>query len=293
MSGPRVLVLQHIACEPPGVVRGRAAGARRRRCVRVELDEGEALPGLDGIDAIVAMGGPMSVNDEAEHPWLVDEKRLIAEAVRAGIPFFGACLGVQLLASSLGARVTAGATPEVGVLPVFATEAAADDPVFSGLAWPRPTLQWHGDTFELPDGATLLATSPAYPHQAFRVGDRAYGVQFHLEVTDEMADEWARVPAVRRRPPIARSARAASTPPGRVPVAARTRCAPTRASCSRAGSGSGRPRGASLAPRRAAARGRPAAADARRARSSPSICSRAAAPSGWSSSSRFPAGSRT
>jgi len=194
MSGPRVLVLQHIACEPPGAYEDvlRDHGAE---IVRVELDEGEALPGLAEIDAIVAMGGPMSVNDEAEHPWLVDEKRLIAEAVRAGIPFFGACLGVQLLASSLGARVTAGATPEVGVLPVFATEAASDDPVFSGLAWPRPTLQWHGDTFELPDGATLLATSPAYVNQAFRFGDRAYGVQFHLEVTDEMADEWARVPA--------------------------------------------------------------------------------------------------
>ncbi len=81
------------------------------------------------------------------------------------------------------------------MLPVHATEAAREDPVFSGLAWPRPTLQWHGDTFDLPDGATLLATSPAYPHQAFRVGERAYGVQFHLEVTDEMADEWARVPA--------------------------------------------------------------------------------------------------
>ncbi len=162
--------------------------------LRVELDEGEPLPPLEGIDAIVAMGGPMSVNDETEHPWLVGEKRLVAEAVSRGVPFFGACLGVQLLASSLGARVTAGAAPEVGVLPVFATEAAAHDPVFSGLAWPRPTLQWHGDTFELPEGATLLATSPAYPHQAFRVGELAYGVQFHLEVTDEMADEWARVP---------------------------------------------------------------------------------------------------
>ena len=77
---------------------------------------------------------------------------------------------------------------------MYGTDAARDDPVFSGLAWPRPTLQWHSDTFELPAGATLLATSPAYPHQAFRVGERAYGVQFHLEVTDEMADEWARVP---------------------------------------------------------------------------------------------------
>jgi GMP synthase-like glutamine amidotransferase len=85
--------------------------------------------------------------------------------------------------------------PEVGVLPVEGTAAAADDPVFSSLAWPRPTLQWHEDTFDLPDGAVLLATSPAYPHQAFRVGDAAYGVQFHLEVDAAMADEWARVPA--------------------------------------------------------------------------------------------------
>ncbi len=190
---PRVLVLQHIACEPPGAYED-VLREHDARIERVELDEGDPLPGLAGIDAIVAMGGPMSVNDEAEHPWLVDEKRLIAEAVRRDVPFFGACLGVQLLASSLGAEVTAGETPEVGVLPVYATEAGLEDPVFSGLAWPRPTLQWHADTFALPDGATLLATSPAYPHQAFRVGDRAYGVQFHLEVTDEMAEEWARVP---------------------------------------------------------------------------------------------------
>jgi GMP synthase-like glutamine amidotransferase len=193
VPAPRVLVLQHIGCEPPGVYED-VLRERGAALVRVELDEGEPLPGLDGIAAIIAMGGPMSVNDEEEHPWLVAEKQLIRDAVGGDIPFFGACLGVQLLASSLGARVTAGGVPEVGVLPVFGTDAAREDVVFSGLAWPRPTLQWHSDTFELPDGATLLATSPAYPHQAFRIGKRAYGVQFHLEVTDEMADEWARVP---------------------------------------------------------------------------------------------------
>lgn len=163
---------------------------------RVELDEGEPLPAtLDGIDAVVAMGGPMSVNDEAEHPWLVGEKRLIRAAVEAGVPFWGSCLGVQLLASSLGARVYRGEAPEVGVLPVFPTDAGTTDPVISAVAWPRPTLQWHGDTFELPLGAVLLATSPAYEHQAFRVGRVAYGVQFHVEVTAEMAEEWALVPA--------------------------------------------------------------------------------------------------
>lgn len=190
-----VLVLQHIACEPPGVFEDvlLERGAVLRR---VELDEGEPLPeSLDRIDAIVAMGGPMSVNDEVDHPWLRAEKALIADAVRGGLPFWGSCLGVQLLASALGAPVRRGPAPEVGILPVHATAAAADDPVFSGLAWPRPTLQWHQDTFDLPEGATLLATSPAYPQQAFRVGSVAYGVQFHIEVDEAMADEWAQVPA--------------------------------------------------------------------------------------------------
>src|SRR4029077_12745333 len=131
----------------------------------------------DGFDAIVAMGGPMSVNDEAEHPWLVEEKALIRTAVERGVPFWGSCLGVQLLAASLGARVYAGPAPEVGVLPVELTPEAADDPVFAGLPQTVATLQWHGDTFDLPDGAVLLATSPAYRHQAFRVGPSAYGVQ--------------------------------------------------------------------------------------------------------------------
>ncbi len=161
---------------------------------RVELDEGEPLPGLDGFDAIVAMGGPMSVNDEAEHPWLVEEKALIRTAVERGVPFWGSCLGVQLLASALGARVYAGPAPEVGVLPVELTPEAADDPVFAGLPQTLATLQWHGDTFDLPEGAVLLATSPAYRHQAFRVGPSAYGVQFHIEVTPSMGEEWATIP---------------------------------------------------------------------------------------------------
>jgi GMP synthase (glutamine-hydrolysing) len=188
-----VVILQHIACEPPGeyesVLRERGA-----RLHRVELDEGEPLPALTGFDAIVAMGGPMSVNDDAELPWLTPEKRAIGEAVRAGVPYFGACLGVQLLAASLGARVYAGPDPEVGVLPVALTPEGAADPIFAGLPPSFPTLQWHGDTFDLPEGATLLASSPAFPNQAFRYGRAAYGIQFHMEVLPEMAREWALVP---------------------------------------------------------------------------------------------------
>ena len=189
-----VLVLQHIACEPPGAFEDvlTAAGADIHR---VELDEGEPLPSWQNYVAIVAMGGPMSVNDDADLPWLTAEKQAIADAVRAGVPYWGSCLGVQLLAASLGASVYPGTQPEVGVLPVTLTDDGRSDPVFAGLPAEFLTLQWHGDTFDLPDGATLLASSPAYPNQAFRVGQTAYGVQFHVEVTEQMAREWAQVPA--------------------------------------------------------------------------------------------------
>ena len=192
MSALDVLVLQHIACEPPAayedVLVDRGASIHR-----VELDEGEPLPERRDFDAVIAMGGPMSVNDEAAHPWLVAEKRYVGDVVRSGTPFWGVCLGVQLLAASLGARVYQGAEPEVGLLPVELTDDASRDAVFADLPNGLLTLQWHGDTFELPDGAVRLAGSPAYANQAFRF-EAAYGVQFHLEVTPELAREWAAVP---------------------------------------------------------------------------------------------------
>jgi GMP synthase-like glutamine amidotransferase len=155
---------------------------------------GEPLPDWQEFDLVVAMGGPMSVNDEQALPWLKGEKQLIEQAVRAEVPFFGACLGAQLLAASLGGRVFAGPRPEVGFLPVDLTNAARSDPVFKDLPRELMTFQWHGDTFTLPEGATRLASSPAYENQAFRWGTTAYGVQFHLEVSAAMAREWAEVP---------------------------------------------------------------------------------------------------
>ena len=189
----RLAVLQHLFCETPGAynVELDRRGAEQ---VVLELDTGDALPDWREFDGIIAMGGPMSVNDEQEHPWLIDEKQWIADAVKAGKPFFGACLGVQLLASALGGRIFGLEQAEVGLLPVQRTAEGVVDPVIGALAEPIVTLQWHGDTFDLPEGGVLLASSPAAPNQAFRVGDVAYGVQFHLEVTPEMADLWAGVP---------------------------------------------------------------------------------------------------
>jgi GMP synthase-like glutamine amidotransferase len=196
MRGMKVLVLQHIACEPPGVYED-VLHERGAELQRVEVDEFETLPSWRDFDGIVAMGGPMSANDDAVLPWLRAEMELIEGAVREGTPYWGVCLGVQLLAASLGARVYQGAEPEVGLLPVELTEEARSDPVFAAAPAELITLQWHGDTFDLPDGAVRLAGSPAYPNQAFRFAN-AYGVQFHLEVSTEMAREWADVPAYTR-----------------------------------------------------------------------------------------------
>ena len=193
----RALVLQHIRCEPPGIFSDMLTG-RGIVIETVELDEGGELPDWREVDLVLAMGGPMSVHDEAEHPWLAAEKRWIAAAVQAGVPYLGVCLGAQLLAASLAARVHTGETPEVGVLPVTVTPAARNDPVLGAVGEEFPALQWHGDTFGIPAGAVRLAGSAAYPNQAFRFGDAAYAVQFHVEVTGRMLAEWGQVPAYRK-----------------------------------------------------------------------------------------------
>jgi GMP synthase (glutamine-hydrolysing) len=161
---------------------------------RIEVDEGEQLPDWRGFDGIIAMGGPMGAYEDQRLPWLSAEKQLVAGAVRSGLPFWGVCLGSQLLAASLGARVAPGPEPEVGVLSVTRTREGAEDPVFSRAPDEFKTLQWHGDTFELPVGALRLAGSDAYEQQAFSVA-RAYGLQFHIEVDVSLARQWGAVPA--------------------------------------------------------------------------------------------------
>ena len=189
----RFLVLQHIACEPPGAYEDELR-ARGYALERVEIDEGERLPDWREFTGLIVMGGPMGAYEDDRLPWLAEEKALIADAVRGGMPMWGACLGAQLLAASLGAHVAPGPRAEVGVLTVQRTPAGVADPVFSVLPGEFGALQWHADTWELPDGAVHLARSDAYEHQAF-VYRRAYGVQFHLEVGVGLATEWGDVPA--------------------------------------------------------------------------------------------------
>ncbi len=177
-----ILVLQHIACEPPGVFED-VLVERGATIQRVELDEGEPLPERRDYDAVIAMGGPMSVNDEDAFPWLRDEKRLIAESVRAGTPFWGVCLGVQLLASSLGARVYQGRRAR--------GRAAAGRDHARGTRRPGVRLgsRRAGDAAvarrHVRPARRVQCGSPARPRIQIRLSgsERAYGVQFHLEVT--------------------------------------------------------------------------------------------------------------
>jgi GMP synthase (glutamine-hydrolysing) len=193
----RVLALQHIACEHPGVMT-EVLLERGAEITPVELDRGEPLPERRDYDAVLVMGGPMGATDDRDHPWLAAERRLVREAVEDGQPFLGVCLGAQLLAAALGAPIRRLDRAEVGLLPVELTPEGREHRLLEGIEEPLVTLQWHGDTFELPPGAIRLASSPVAANQAFGVGGRAFGVQFHLEVTPEMAREWAGVPAYRR-----------------------------------------------------------------------------------------------
>jgi GMP synthase (glutamine-hydrolysing) len=192
-AGAPILILQHIACEPGAAYEDELAD-RGLEFHRLRVDEGEELPSTEAFAGIVAMGGPMGTYDDAAHTWLTAEKRFIASAVRAGTPYWGVCLGAQLLAASLGVAVGPGALPEVGVGRVQLTDAAMGDPVFAFAPPAFDALHWHGDTYELPAGAVRLASSARYEQQAF-VFERAYALQFHLEVTAALAEQWLQVPA--------------------------------------------------------------------------------------------------
>jgi len=194
----RILVFQHIAIEHPGIFREFLA-EDGIGWDAVELDAGEAIPALDGYDALWVMGGPMDVWQEETHPWLRAEKRAIREAVlERGMPYLGLCLGHQLLGDALCGKVGPMAKSEVGILDVELTEGGARDPFFAGLPHRFRALQWHGaEVSAAPAGSIVLAESPACAIQAMRVGARAYGVQYHVEITAATVPEWGAVPEYR------------------------------------------------------------------------------------------------
>jgi len=152
---------------------------------------GEQLPPVDEISALIVLGGAMSANDDLIHRYLADVKLLIRRVVAMNIPFLGICLGGQLLAAALGANVVSGRWEELGTLTVELTAEGKADLLFRGVGEQFTTLQWHHDSFDIPAGGVLLASSADCPHQAFRVGENAWGLQFHPEVNEKIVREWS------------------------------------------------------------------------------------------------------
>jgi GMP synthase-like glutamine amidotransferase len=186
---PTCLVVQHVAAEPAfSIDEALLAAGVSTDTRRVFL--GDDIPvDTGGFDGLVVMGGPMSVNSTDGFPSRDAEVSLLADALRVGIPTLGVCLGAQLLAVAAGSAVAPNAYgPEIGWAAIQLDPACQDDRLLVGLPPTLTVLHWHGESFELPPGARPLISSTAYPNQAFRVGDVAWGVQFHLEVNPEAVE---------------------------------------------------------------------------------------------------------
>ncbi|NBB09363.1 type 1 glutamine amidotransferase [Pseudomonas sp. SLFW] len=181
----RVHVLQHAFFEGLGNIENwlRQQGAT---ISYTRLYEAAKFPAVEQLDLIIALGGPMSVNDEAELPWLIQEKQFIAQAIREGVAVLGICLGAQLIASAMGKRVYPGPEKEIGWHPIHVTDNSSSTFNFPNTV---SVLHWHGETFDLPDEAVNLAESVVCKHQAFQLGRRVIGLQFHMEMTRESIEK--------------------------------------------------------------------------------------------------------
>lgn len=181
----RVHWIQHVPFEGLGRIEEwiRSNGHSAHRC---RIFEGDPLPAAAAVDLLIVMGGPMSVNQEDQFPWLREEKRRIRDVIELGTPVLGICLGAQLIASAMGEKVYPAPAAEVGWLPVKVNEEQKSD-VFRCVD-ELIVFQWHGETFDLPAGAVLLASSEACKNQMFLLGKNVIGMQFHLETTPESAE---------------------------------------------------------------------------------------------------------
>ena len=189
----KFLVFQHSAVEHPGLFReimhkdGVSWDA-------VRLDAGQSIPPLVAYDVLLVFGGAMNVWDETEHPWLIAEKAAIRSFVNElRRPFLGICLGHQLLADALGGSVGRMPEVEIGISELRLTAAGKADPLFGTSLQPMNCVQWHGaHVIRLPESAVLLAENDACAVQAMRVGDRAYGLQYHAEADEERLADWGK-----------------------------------------------------------------------------------------------------
>jgi GMP synthase (glutamine-hydrolysing) len=193
-----VLIIKNISTEGPGTLEEFLLSEKIPFRI-VELGSGETPPTLEKFNALVMLGGPMGVYEIEEYPHLMTGSRFIREAINRDLKVLGICLGSQIIAHCLGAEVYPGPQKETGWHHIELTGEGLKDPLMRQLAihpgvgdfWRRFTvLHWHGDTFDLPPGAVLLASSRLYKNQAFRFGNNVFGFQFHMEASKEMIVEW-------------------------------------------------------------------------------------------------------
>ena len=185
-----ILILKHIDVEGPGTIE-EYFHKRGYELQIVALDEGDPMPrDLSDIQAVIIMGGPMNVYEEDKYPFLKDEDFLIKRLVKEEIPFLGICLGSQLLAKASGGNVDKSPVKEVGWFKVKLDAEGKLDPLFKGLADEIDVFHWHEDMFTIPFTGLRLATAEGCPNQALKIGKNAYGLQFHVEVTEEIITSW-------------------------------------------------------------------------------------------------------
>jgi len=187
-----ILCVKHVDIEGPGTI-GEFFEKTDFDFKIIELSEGQRLPShLDDIDAVVVLGGPMNVYEEDKYPFLKEDDIFLKKVLKKEIPLLGICLGSQLIAKACGAEVQKSEIKEIGWSVVELTEEGKDDPLFAGLGNLLAVFQWHHDTFDIPKEGYLLSRSRVCENQAFRTDKYVYGLQFHLEVTEDIIASWIR-----------------------------------------------------------------------------------------------------
>ena len=188
-----ILIIKNIPAEGPGTIEDYLK-SRGMPYKILEFSKGETVSGIEGCSHLIVMGGPMAVYEMDRYPYLRTETELIKNFIKKGKAVLGICLGSQMIAHALGAKVYPGGTQEVGWYNVDLTPEGMEDPAFPALSVNNApyaeVFQWHGDTFDLPANAVRIASTEVYQNQAFRYGNNVYALQFHIEVTPEIIREW-------------------------------------------------------------------------------------------------------